>query len=447
MEFFPRLKNHLAELDRAHLRRSLLAVDAIDGVRLASEGRELLAFCSNDYLGLSQHPEVRMAALKAIERFGTGSGASRLVCGSLAPHHAFESGIARFKGAEAALSFSSGYATALGVIPALVGPADSVVIDRLAHASLVDAARLSRARLRVFQHNAVEDLSTVLRNTRDQAARNGNPMGAMMIVTESVFSMDGDRAPLSDLLKVARQFGAWLFLDEAHATGVVGPGGRGLAAELGVAREIDVSMGTMGKALGSAGGYIAGATLLRDCLLHRARSFMFSTAPPPSAASAARAALDVLDSAEGRHRIETLWARVRGIHEGLDALGWRMPFPQSAILPLMVGPEDEATRLAAALRDEGLLVPAIRFPTVPRGHARLRVTASAHHSEADVAWLLAGLKRAMDRSGIRAPLRGMTAAFQTSPAASSAADAATGHGEPAAPGAAALPGGSENAPI
>jgi 8-amino-7-oxononanoate synthase len=364
-------------------------------------GRHLLNFASNDYLGLAHHPQVLLAAQQATLEFGAGATASRLISGSLPPHQQLESALAHFKQTPAALSFSSGYATALGTVPALVGPHDVVILDRLAHACLIDAARLSGARLRVFRHNQVEDLTRILRWARHlPPTPAGNPPH-VLVVTESVFSMDGDQAPLADIVAAKDAHDAWLMVDEAHATGILGPSRRGLADAQGVSHRIDIAMGTLGKALGASGGFIAGSQSLVEVLISRARSFLFSTAPPPAAAAAALAAVQLVASPEGERLVHTLWDRIHTFHQGLLQLGAPLPTPLSPILPLHVGDASEALRLAAALADEGLLVPAIRYPTVARRQARLRFTVSAAHTPEDLHTALAAVQRAFQRTGFR----------------------------------------------
>lgn len=393
------LQARLLALREQELYRELHPVDSPQTPLLILEGRPLLNFSSNDYLGLANHPALKEAAQQATRDFGAGAGASRLLCGSLAPHHRLEQALAQFKGVEAALSFSSGYATALGTIPALVGSGDVVIIDKWVHACLVDAARLSGARLRVFTHNDLDDLERILhwadaRSRMPDAGSRKRPVH-ILVITESVFSMDGDLAPLRDLVTLKDRYGAWLMVDEAHATGLFGPGGRGLAETCDVAGRVEVQMGTLGKALGAAGGYICGSRPLIDYLVNRARSFIFSTAPVPAAAAAAAAAIGLVQSDEGRHRRQQLWTRVNQARTGVQSLGWPTPEAPSAILPLLVGPEPQALHLAARLRDRGFWIPAVRYPTVARGRARLRLTLSAAHTDDDVAHLLdalAGLK-------------------------------------------------------
>ena len=343
------------------------------------EGRRLTNFSSNDYLGLAQHPKLKAAALEATERWGTGAGAARLVCGTLPVHRELEKTIAKLKGTQAALSFSSGYAAAIGAICALVSKDDIVIIDKLVHASLVDGARLSGAKLRVFRHNDVEDLNRILQWARKVI----DPTKRILIVTESVFSMDGDCAPLREIVELKEQFGAWLMVDEAHGLGVLGPGRRGLAEELDIASQIEIQMGTLGKAVGSVGGFIAGSQILIDHLINSARSFIFSTAPGPAAVASARAGIELIASKEGETLRANLLKNIRALAPNHN--------PATAIIPIILGSEERALTAADKLKSEGFMVPAIRYPTVPRGKARLRITLSAAHTPQQIAKLSAAL--------------------------------------------------------
>ena len=376
-----RLREELAGIDSAGLRRRLRQLDSAQGVRINLEGRELLNFSSNDYLGLANDPILKRAASKAIEEFGAGSGSARLICGSQSPHHQLENALAAFKGTESAICFSSGYAAALGVLPVVVCEGDTVVIDKLVHASLIDGVRLSGAKLRVFKHNNLEDLERILQwATRRE--------GHTLVITESVFSMDGDLAPILNLVELKEKYGAWLMVDEAHATGLFGKGRRGLIEEFGVGDRVDIQMGTLGKALGSAGGYICGSQQLVDLLINRARSFVFSSAPVPAQAAAAKAAVDWVQTSEAEVARTRLWGLVDQLKNGFIQRGWELPVVRSAILPLVIGRESDAANLSDRLLAEGVFVPAIRYPTVARGKARLRITVSAAHSPEDVSQLL-----------------------------------------------------------
>ena len=381
------LRERLAALREQHLFRELRRVDSPQSAHIILAGKPLLNFSSNDYLGLANHPALKAAAIEAVEKFGAGAGAARLVCGSLAPFHELEDALAAFKGVEAALTFSTGYAAALGTIPALVGKDDLLILDRLVHASIVDAARLSGAKLRVFDHNDLNDLEKILKWVDQKKAANQKPSPKILVVTESVFSMDGDAAPLREIVTLKEKYGAWLMVDEAHATGLYGANRRGLAEELGVSDRIEVQMGTLGKALGASGGFIGGSRMLIDTLVNRARSFIFSTAPVPAAA-AATAGIQLVQSDEGEALRRGLFDRVAQFRSEC-----RMPNSEfaSAIQPLIVGDETQALEMAGQLRQRKFFVPAIRYPTVARGSARLRVTLSAAHTRDEVAALTAAL--------------------------------------------------------
>lgn len=376
------LELELAGLRAQGLHRVLRRVDSAQGPELLIDGRRLLNFSSNDYLGLACHPALQEAARRAVADFGAGAGASRLICGSMAPHHELESALAEFKATEAALAFSSGYSTALGSIPALVGKDDILILDKLVHASIVDAARLSGAKLRLFRHNDPASLEKVLKWARSlkAGAKSATRNTRLLIVTESVFSMDGDLAPLRETIELKERHGAWLLLDEAHATGLFGEHRRGLAEAQGLASHVEIHMGTLGKALGAAGGFIAGSRQLIELILNRARSFIFSTAPVPAAAAAATAAVRLIRTSEGEALRTRLWQRVDELKNELIRAGCALPPVQSAILPIRVGDERKAVQLADGLREHGVFIPAIRYPSVARGAARLRVTVTAAHT-------------------------------------------------------------------
>ena len=313
-DFDRELTQRLDVVREQGLLRELRRVDSPQAPRIEIGGKTLLNFSSNDYLGLANEPALKEAAIKAVERYGAGAGASRLICGSLAPHQELEEALAAFKGTEAALSFSTGYAAAIGTICALLGKDDVIILDKLVHACIVDAARLCGAKLRVFAHNDLDDLEAKLKwaaeKVRSPKAEVRSAEARTLVVTESVFSMDGDHAPLREIVALKEKYGAWLMVDEAHATGLYGANRRGLAEELGVSDRIEVQMGTLGKALGAAGGYICGSRALIDFLINRARTFIFSTAPVPAAAAAATAGVRFVESSAGEERRQTLWQRV-----------------------------------------------------------------------------------------------------------------------------------------
>jgi 8-amino-7-oxononanoate synthase len=349
-------------------------------------GEPRLSFCSNDYLGLAGHPALAEAAAKAAARDGFGASASRLVSGNLPAHRELEVELARFLGRPAALLFPTGFQTNLGVLTALAGPEDVIVSDALNHASIIDGCRLSRARVAIYPHG---DAAAAARHLGEAGAARRR-----LLVTESLFSMDGDAAPLAALAEAAAAHDAVLIVDEAHALGVLGPRGRGLCAAARV--EPDVLVGTLGKALASAGGFVAGSRALRDLLVNRARSFIFTTALPPPVAAAALAALRIAEGPEGDHRRQQVLARATRLAAALGSLrpaGLPRPatLPNGPIQPLVVGPESAALALAATLAARGIFVPAIRPPTVPVGSARLRFTLSASHTAEDVGRLIAAL--------------------------------------------------------
>jgi 8-amino-7-oxononanoate synthase len=368
------LSGELQRLTEANLHRSLRVIDRAEGVLLTIGGREIVSFSSNDYLGLASHPVLAEAMAEGARRWGTGATASRLICGTTAEHAALEEELASAKGTEASLVFSTGVAAATGTIPALVGRGDVVILDKLAHACLIDGTHASGAKMRVFPHNDLGKLESHLR-----WARETHPEGKILIVTESVFSMDGDLAPLREIVELKERHGAWLLLDEAHAVGVRGNGIQGVAGELGLIDRIEVQMGTLGKAFGVSGGYIAGSRVLIDFLINRARSFIFSTAPSPAVAAACRAALRVVCSEEGDRRRTTL----RG-HIALLSSLLRTAPAESAIIPMILGSEERALAEAARLFEAGFFVPAIRYPTVPKNTARLRISLSAAHTSEQI---------------------------------------------------------------
>jgi len=382
--FQAHLGQKLSEIDEAGLRRKLREIESVQGAEVDVGRRALLNFSSNDYLGFARHSALKQSAVEAVRVFGAGAGSARLISGSLAVLHELEAAVAAFKDVEASLSFSSGYAAAIGTVPALVGEGDVVVVDKLVHSSLVDAARLSGAKLRVFKHNDLDDLERILKWASES-------VGNTLVITESVFSMDGDIAPLENIAKLKETYGAWLMLDEAHATGLYGRNRRGVAEEFGVMDQVEVQMGTLGKALGAAGGFICGSQALVDLLINRARSFIYSTAPVPAQAAAAHRAIELVSSDEGGMLRAQLWKNVGQLKSGIIKRGWKPPSEKSAILPLIVGEEDDAVALSQRLLDAGIWVPAVRYPTVPRGEARLRVTVSAVHTDEDIEILLEAL--------------------------------------------------------
>ena len=382
--FDEQLGRDLDEIRDAGLWRELREIESAQSARIKFDGREFINFSSNDYLGLAGHPALGQAAREAIEQFGVGSGASRLICGSLQPHHELESALAKWQGTEAALVFSTGFAAAQGVLTSLLGRDDVVILDKKAHASMIDGAKLSGATLRVFRHNDLENLEKLLQWAADRGGR-------VLVASESIFSMDGDHAPLAGIVELKERYGAWLMLDEAHAVGLYGPLGQGLAAAGGLGERIEIRMGTLGKAVGAAGGFICGSRQLFDLLVNKARSFIFSTAPSPAVSAAARAGVELIQGAEGQSLRGQLWQRVDELRHGVASLGWKTPAEPSAILPLIVGEEAKAVATMDHLREAGFFIPAIRYPTVPRNEARLRVTLTANHTAENIQQLVNAL--------------------------------------------------------
>jgi 8-amino-7-oxononanoate synthase len=372
-----------AELDALAakgLRRALEPLGPTQGPVVAVDGRPLVNLCSNDYLGLAADPRLRRAAAEAAEREGAGAGAARLVAGDLPVHGALERRLAAFKGTEAALLFNSGYHANAGVPAALVGRGDAVFSDVLNHASIVDGCLLSRAELVRYRHLDVAELDDLLARTKARRK---------LVVTDAVFGMDGDAAPLGEIADACDRHGAMLYVDEAHSAGVLGPTGAGLAEARGVGDRVDVHMGTLGKALGSFGAYVAGSRPLVDLLVSRARTFIFTTALPPAACGAALAALDVLAAEPARReRLEALSARMKA---GLGRLGFDLSRVVAPIFPVVLGSEERALAASRALRARGFFVRAIRPPTVPRGTSRLRVALTAGHDEGQVDAFLGAL--------------------------------------------------------
>jgi 8-amino-7-oxononanoate synthase len=384
-------RDELDQLRARSLLRQLREIGSAQGPRVELVGQHLVNFSSNDYLGLAADERLRAAATDAIEQFGVGAGASRLISGTQSPHVALERAIAKWKNAPAAIAFNSGYAAAVGTLPAIAGKNDVIILDKLAHASLVDGARLSGASsIRVFPHNHLGKLESHL-----EWARREKPQARIIVVTESVFSMDGDRAPLREIVELKSRFQALLLLDEAHAVGVIGPNGCGLAAEEKLSA--DIQMGTLSKAFGAAGGYICGSTSLIEWLTNRARSFIYSTAPPAAVAAAAIAAIEILQTSEGEDRRRKLWKNIELFHQLL--VNEKSRKPESAIFPFIIGQESDAMHFAHVLQKEGFFVPAIRYPSVARGSARLRITLTAGHTESQIRALVDSIRRLQRSSG------------------------------------------------
>jgi 8-amino-7-oxononanoate synthase len=376
-EVFGALSSELEALKAADLYRAPRVFESRADRVAVKDGRELICFASNNYLGLTADESVIRAASEATVRYGTGSGASRLVSGTMELHVRLEEELASFKGTEAALLFGTGYAANLGTITALVGAEDIIYTDHLNHASIIDGSRLSKARLEIYAHADAEDLEHKLACNRDRV-----PGRRRLIITDGVFSMDGDLAPLPEILVLAETYDAWVLIDDAHATGVIGPSGAGTADYYGVDSPRLIRLGTLSKALGGEGGFVAGPVNLIDYLRHKARPFVFSTAPSPATVATALKALEIVRTEP--HRRERLRANAGRMREGLRSLGYTVPDGSTPILPVMIGEPEQAVVLSRALEDRGVLAPAIRPPTVPEGTSRLRVTAMATHTDSDI---------------------------------------------------------------
>ena len=377
-------EQHLQKLGDQHLLRRLRTIASATGPTVMLEGREVILLSSNNYLGLATHPTVVEAAIAATRRYGAGSGAARLVCGTLTPHEALESALARFKGTEAALTFAAGYLANIGVIPALIGKDGLILADRLCHASLIDGCRLSGATFRVYHHRDMNHLEQLLARRTS-----GKPT---LIVTDGIFSMDGDIAPMKDIAQLAERYGATIYVDDAHGTGILGPTGRGTLEHCGVESRVPYHMGTLSKAIGSAGGYLAGSAAFIAYLVNTCRAFTYTTAPPPATAAAATAAIQVIEQEPDRRA--RLWRNRERLAQGLTRLGFRLAASESPILPIIVGDPDRAMNLAQALIDQGVYAPAIRPPTVPPATSRIRLTITADHTDEQIDQALAGLERA-----------------------------------------------------
>jgi len=375
--FWQELAAEIEEARAASLYRSLRITEPEDG---------RLNFADNDYLGLRTHPRVISAFQKAAEKYGAGSGASRLISGTSEIHDRLEKKIANFKQQEKALVYGSGYLANLGIVSALAGEKDLVIIDKLNHASIIDACRLSGAALRVYPHKNLKKLESILEKSVSFRRK--------LIITDSVFSMDGDLAPLPELAHIKKEHGAILMIDEAHGTGVFGENGRGAAEHFGVEDEIDISMGTLSKAVGCLGGYAAGPAVLIDYLINFSRSFIFATAPPAAMAAACLESFQVMEEEPERRR--KLWQNVNQVRNEVEALGFETGATESPILPILIGSEEKALRISTRLQDEGVLIPAIRYPTVAKGKARLRLTVSARHTAQDLDRLFTALRQARE---------------------------------------------------
>jgi glycine C-acetyltransferase len=386
-------KQQLEQLKERGLYRRLRVVHGEQGPWIELEGRQVLNLCSNNYLGMASHPRLKEAAARAAHSHGAGSSASRLICGTLDLHETLEKRLARFMNTEAALVFNSGYAANVGIISSVVGKGDVVFSDELNHASIVDGCRLSRADVKIFPHNDMAALEAKLSSSLGR-----NPDAKRLIVVDGVFSVDGDLSPLPDLVRLADTYQALLMVDEAHATGTVGPGGRGALAHFNVEGKVPIVMGTLGKALGCFGAFAAGNRDLIDYLINTSRSFIFSTALPPSVLSSALAALDVLE--ENPSLVFKVQENADYMREKLRALGYDVLNSQTPILPVMIGDAALSTAFSGMLLEERVLAVAVRPPTTPEGTSRVRVTVMATHTLEDLEFAVSVFEKVGRRVGI-----------------------------------------------
>ena len=377
----PKLSPQLAELESQNLLRKRRVVTSSQSTRLVVDGKTYLSFCSNDYLGLANHPALTEALLRGAREHGVGAAASHLISGHMGPHEKLEIALAEFVGLPRALYFSTGYMANTGVIPALAGRGDAIFSDALNHACIIDGARLSRAEVQVYPHADMNDLARLLDTSR--AARK-------LVVSDAVFSMDGDIAPIRELVALCERHDAWLLLDDAHGFGVLGASGRGVLEHFDIRSPNVVYMGTLGKAAGVSGAFVAGQPDVIEWLVQRARTYVFSTASPPALAVALQESLRIIERESWRReQLQILAARLRN---GLVGLPWNLLPSQTAIQPLIIGENSAALNVMAKLQEKNIWVPAIRPPTVPAGTARLRISLSAAHTIEDVDGLVDGLR-------------------------------------------------------
>ncbi len=388
------IDNEIARLKREGLYRELKIIEGEQGAKVRIDGREVILLSSNNYLGLASHPEIKKAAVSAIEKYGCGSGASRLISGSMELHKELEEKIASFKKTESAILFNSGYTANLGVLSSICGKGDVIFCDKLNHASIIDGCLLSGAELKRYPHKDIDALEKFLKSTPPSPpfVRGGVKGGRkILIVTDGIFSMDGDIAPLKEIVYLSKRYSAILMVDDAHATGVLGKNGRGTGEYFGLNDSIDIIMGTLSKAIGSFGGFVTGRKKLIEFLVNRARSFIYTTSLPPSVVASSSAAIDIIE--KGHDLRDLLWKNVSYLKEGLKNIGFDIMGSESQIIPVFVGDTHRAVEMSQMLLKEGVFVQGIRPPTVPQGKSRLRVTVMATHSKADLDAALESFKK------------------------------------------------------
>jgi glycine C-acetyltransferase len=385
------LKEQLHELETQGLAIHPRTLEGPTGARARFDGRDVVNLASNNYLGLANHPRMNAAASRAASELGAGSGAVRAIAGTMASHLELERRFAEFKHAPASLMFLSGFTANAGTVAAILGKEDVIVSDRLNHASIIDGARLSRAEIKVFEHRDAEHAGALL-------AESARPGRRQLLVTDGVFSMDGDIAPLPDLVEVAERHGAIMMIDDAHASGVLGAGGAGTVDHFGLHGRVDVQVGTLSKAIGVLGGFVAGPAELIEWLVNRGRPYLFSTSAPPAVTAACLEALDILR--DEPDRLERLWANTHSFKSGLHDLGFDTGASETPITPVIIGEEETAQTFARRLFEEGVFTPAIVYPTVAKGSARVRTIVTADHTEDDLREALDAFARVGKELGV-----------------------------------------------
>jgi glycine C-acetyltransferase len=373
------LDEELEALRERHLYRPLRVMSSAQGPIVSIDDRRVISLSSNDYLGLTHHPRMRRAAVEAVEQLGAGSGAVRTIAGTMSVHEALEAELAAFKHTDAVLTFQSGFTANTGVIPTITGETDLIVSDELNHASIIDGMRLSKAPRKVFRHADVAALAEVLREARDHGRDgHGQPYRLILVVTDGGFSMDGDIAPLPGIVEAAEAYAAAVMVDDAHASGVLGTDGRGSVSHFGLDGRVAIQVGTLSKAVGAVGGYVAGSQALRDVLVQRARPFLFSTSQPPAVVAACREAIRIM--VEEPELLERLWANTRRFKAELGRLGFDIGRSETPITPVMLGDSETTIRFSNRLFDEGVFGTSVVFPTVALDRARIRTIVTAAHS-------------------------------------------------------------------
>lgn len=381
------ISKELSELEKNGLYRRLRKITSSQDAEVEIGGKKYLSFCSNNYLGLSTHPKLIEASVRATQKYGCSAGASRLVSGTMQLHADLEDRIARFEEKQAAILFTTGYTANVGAITSLVGEEDTVILDRLNHASIVDAARLSRAKMQVYPHKDMEKLEAILKRSQKYRRR--------LIITDGVFSMDGDMAPLPEIVSLARKYEAYTMVDEAHATGVIGAKGRGASEHFNIEDELDIIMGTLSKAVGSLGGFVVGEHSLIEFLKNKARSFIYTTALPPGVCTASIAGLDVIEH-EPEFR-KKYWEKVNLLKKELLGLDFDLMGTETQILPVLVKDAQKTMEISLYLYEMGILIPAIRIPTVPKNTNRLRISIMATHTLEDLDKLINAMKKVKNK--------------------------------------------------